>query len=86
MAFRRDDLSGEQLAVQRALDRSWAAVQRSLADPEFRAYLEGSLRRLDAKEPAPLTATSISPAPAAQRGSTRPGRRLARAWNRTASR
>lgn len=25
-----------------------------LADPEFRAYLDESIRRLDAKEPAPL--------------------------------
>lgn len=54
MALRREDLSAEQLEHQRALDRSWAEAQRDLADPEFRGYLEESLRRLDAKEPAPL--------------------------------
>jgi hypothetical protein len=48
----REDLSGEQLERQRVLDRSWAAAQRDLADSEFRAYLEQSLRRLDEKEPA----------------------------------
>ncbi len=54
MALRREDLSPEQLEHQRALDRSWAEAQRDLADPEFRPFLEQSLRRLDAKEPAPL--------------------------------
>jgi hypothetical protein len=53
MALRRDDLSPEQLEHQRALDRSWAAARRDLADAEFRAYLEQSLRRLDEKEPGP---------------------------------
>ena len=54
VALRREDLTPEQLEHQRALDRSWAEAQRGLADPEFRAYLEASIRRLDAKEPAPL--------------------------------
>lgn len=54
MALRREDLTPEQLELQRALDRSWAEVQVGLADPEFRAYLDESIRRLDAKEPAPL--------------------------------
>ena len=54
VALRREDLTPEQLEHQRALDRSWAAAQRGLADPEFRAYLEDSIRRLDAKEPAAL--------------------------------
>lgn len=53
MALYREDLSPEQLEHQRALDRSWAEAQRGLADPEFRAYLEESLRRLETKEPAP---------------------------------
>ena len=53
MALRREDLSPEQLERQRALDRSWAAAQRDLADSEFRAYLEQSLRRLDEKEHVP---------------------------------
>ena len=51
--MRREDLTPEQREHQRALDRSWAAAQRGLVDPEFRAYLEASLRRLDTKEPAP---------------------------------
>jgi hypothetical protein len=54
VALRREDLSPEQLEHQRALDRSWAEAQRDLDDPEFRSYLEQSLRRLDTKEPAPL--------------------------------
>lgn len=54
MALRREELSAEELAQQLALDRSWAEAQRGLADPEFRAYLDESIRRLDAKEPAAL--------------------------------
>lgn len=54
MALRREDLTPEQLRRQEALDRSWEAAQRGLADPEFRAYLEASLRRLDEKAPAPM--------------------------------
>ena len=54
MALRREDLTPEQLKLQRALDRSWAEAQRGLADPEFRAYLEASVRGLDAEEPAPM--------------------------------
>jgi hypothetical protein len=54
VALHRDELSPEQLEHQLALDRSWAEAQRGLADPEFRAYLEESIRRLDAKVPAPL--------------------------------
>lgn len=53
MNVRRERLTADQMERQRALDRSWAEAQRGLADPEFRRYLEGSLRRLDTKEPAP---------------------------------
>ncbi|HEX7196640.1 MAG TPA: hypothetical protein VF364_07370 [Candidatus Limnocylindria bacterium] len=53
MALRREDLSPDQLAHQQGLDRSWAGAQRDLADPEVRAYLEASLRRLDSQEPPP---------------------------------
>lgn len=53
MALRREDLSPEQLARQEGLDLSWAEAQRELADPEFRAYLEASLRRIDEGPPAP---------------------------------
>ena len=54
MALRRDTLTPEQLHRQEALDRSWEAAQRGLADPEFRAYLEQSMRELDERPPAPL--------------------------------
>jgi hypothetical protein len=54
VALRREDLTPEQLAHQRALDRSWAEAQLGLADPEFRAYLDDSIRRLGTKAPAPL--------------------------------
>lgn len=53
MALRREDLSPEQLARQEGLDLSWAEAQRELADPEFRSYLEASLRRIDEGAPAP---------------------------------
>ncbi len=57
MALRREDLSPEQLARQEGLDLSWAEAQRELADPEFRAYLEALVPRIDAKDPPapPLT-------------------------------
>lgn len=54
MALRREDLSPDERARQEALDLSWAEAQRSLADPEFRAYLVESIRRLEAKDPAPI--------------------------------
>jgi hypothetical protein len=54
MTLHREDLTPEQLGRQEALDQSWAAAQRDLADPEFRAYLEASLRRLNEGPPAPL--------------------------------
>jgi len=54
VALRREDLSPEQLERQKALDRSWDLAQRDLADPEFRGYLDQSLRRLDMTEPAPI--------------------------------
>ena len=53
VALRREDLTPEQLEHQRALDRSWAVAQNGLADPEFRAYLGDSMRRLDSGDPAP---------------------------------
>jgi len=53
MARRREDLSPEQVAHQQGLDRSWAGAQHELADPEFRAYLEASLRRLDEDDLGP---------------------------------
>lgn len=54
MALRREDLSVEQLARQRALDLSWSEAGRRLADPAFRSYLAASLRRLDEEPAGPL--------------------------------
>jgi hypothetical protein len=54
VALRRDDLSAEQLKRQQALDRSWLEAEQGLADPELRAYLEASLRRLEKDPSAPL--------------------------------
>lgn len=54
MTLRREGLTPDQRARQEGVDLSWAEAQRSLADPEFRAYLDESIRRLDAKDPAPV--------------------------------
>lgn len=54
MALHRARLTADELERQRALDRSWAAAQEGLADPGFRAYLERSLRRLNAQDPPPV--------------------------------
>jgi hypothetical protein len=48
MALRREDLDEHEVARQSALNRTRAGAQRALADPEFRAYLERSLARLNA--------------------------------------
>ena len=47
MSRRHENLTPEQLALQRDLDRSWEGAQRALADPAFRAYLERSIERLN---------------------------------------
>lgn len=54
MALRREDLNPEELARQRALDRSWEQAHRDLTDPVFRDLLEQSLRQLDTKGPRPM--------------------------------
>lgn len=54
VALRREDLSAEQLERQQELDRSWREAEQGVADPELRAYLEASLRRLDEDPSAPL--------------------------------
>lgn len=41
-------LTEAEQALQAAYTRSWEAAQAALADPEFRAYLEGSLERVKA--------------------------------------
>lgn len=55
MALHRDDLSPEESARQRALDRSWRAAQESLSDPEFRVRLEKSIERVHASEAEPIS-------------------------------
>ncbi len=47
MALRHDHLSPEELARQRALDRSWRAGQEALNDPAMREYLERSIERVN---------------------------------------
>jgi hypothetical protein len=47
------DLTPDQRAHQEALNASWEAAQRDLADPEFRARLESALELLNSKSPAP---------------------------------
>lgn len=54
MAMRHDDLTEEQLELKRDYERSWENAQRQLADPEFRAYLEASIERVNTS-PAPRT-------------------------------
>jgi hypothetical protein len=56
MALRREDLNPEELARQRALDRSWSAAQESLSDPEFRAYLDASIERVNLSDAEPISA------------------------------
>lgn len=53
VALHREDLSTEELERQRALDRSWAAAQRALADPVVRSGLEQSISELDAEGQSP---------------------------------
>lgn len=55
MVMRHDDLTEEQLDLQRAYQRSWDNAQRQLVDPEFRAYLEASLERLNNTSATPIT-------------------------------
>lgn len=52
VSLRHENLTAEELEVQRGLDRSWAAGQRALADPEFRAYLYQSIDRLNTAPPS----------------------------------
>lgn len=53
MAMRHDELSEEELARKRAIERSWDAGQRALADPEFRKDLRESIERVNRSD-APL--------------------------------
>ena len=46
VAARREDLTEEQLALQRAYQRSWDVAREFLADPEKRAWLEASIERM----------------------------------------
>ena len=46
VAARREDLTKEQLALQRAYQRSWDVAQEFLAHPEKRAWLEANIERV----------------------------------------
>ena len=48
VSLRHENLSDEEQALQRDLDRSWALAQETLADPVKRAYLEASIERVNA--------------------------------------
>lgn len=53
MAMRHDELNEEELERKRAVERSWEAAQRALADPEFRKDLDESIERVNRSD-APL--------------------------------
>lgn len=55
MAVRHDDLSPEEQARQRALDRSWRAAREALSDQDFRARLEESIDRVNGSALRPIT-------------------------------
>ena len=55
MALRNDDLSVAEAALQSALDRSWRSALESLADPEFRSYLEASIARVNVSDAEPIS-------------------------------
>lgn len=55
MVKRHDDLTKEQLELQRAYERSIDTARRQLADPEFRAYLEASIERVNQSAARPMT-------------------------------
>ena len=55
MAVRHDDLSPEEEARQRALDRSWGAARDALSDPDYRARLERSIERVNISDVRPIT-------------------------------
>jgi hypothetical protein len=74
MALRREDLNPEELARQRALDRSWSAARESLSDPEFRAYLEASIERVNLSVPSRSVRSSSWLRPSHRLGSAAPRR------------
>jgi hypothetical protein len=47
VSLRHENLSDEEQALQRDLDRSWERAQETLADPAKRAYLEASIERVN---------------------------------------
>lgn len=47
MAMRHEELSEEELARKRAVERSWETAQRVLADPKFRKDLDESIERVN---------------------------------------
>lgn len=55
MAMRHDELSEEELARKRAIERSWDAALRAMADPEFREHLDESIDRVNRSTAPVLT-------------------------------
>ncbi len=50
MAMRHEELTDDQQRRQDALDRSWAAAEKDLANAEFVELLNESLDRVNASE------------------------------------
>lgn len=59
MAMRHEDLTEEQLELQRAYQSSWDAAQEALADPEYRAWLEENIERVNRSSAKPITGTTL---------------------------
>ena len=56
----QDYFTAEERERQDALNRSWEAAHRHLADPAARRRIEAALTDLDAREPAPpITASEF---------------------------
>jgi hypothetical protein len=55
MVKRHDDLTEEQLELQRAYERSWENAQHQPAGPGFRPYLEASIERVNQSAARPMT-------------------------------
>lgn len=55
MAVRHEDLNPEEQDRQRAFDRSWAAAQEGLDDPDFRARLQASIDRVNRSDARPMS-------------------------------
>jgi len=45
--LRHEELTPEEVEVQKGLDRSWAAARATLEEPQARSELERSIQRLN---------------------------------------